>query len=509
MARRIVAAPGAAAQNGPMTNPARPAPAAPAPGVDYSRKWLVMIAVGLGIFLGTIDSSIVNVALPTLADDLATSFAAVQWVLIAYLLTMATLILGVGRLGDMLGKKRIYTAGFAVFTAGSLLAGLAPSIAWLIGFRVFQAIGAAMVFALGMAIITESFPPQERGRALGISGALVSIGIATGPSLGGFIVQHWSWRWIFIVNLPIGILGTLAAGRFVPEVAPPGRQRFDFKGAGAFFAGLLALMLGLSLAQARGFGSGVVLMLFAIGAGALAAFVAIERRTPQPMLDLDLFSSRLLTINLITGWMTFFAISGLFILIPFYLEKVLAASAQQVGLLVAPAPVLLGIAAPASGSISDRVGPRRVLVVGLAVLVAAYALMQVLTVASPLWAVILVMAPAGLGMGIFQSPNNSAVMGSVPRERLGVASAMLGITRNTGQLSGIAVLGAIWAMRVNAHAGFVGDAEKAPVAAQAAGLRDVGWVMTALVAIALVLSIWGLAEERRAQRRPRRSVSIE
>lgn len=486
-----------------------PGPDQPTPGVDYSRKWLVMTAVGLGIFLGTIDSSIVNVALPTLANDLKTSFAAVQWVLIAYLLTMATLILGVGRLGDMLGKKRIYTAGFAVFTTGSLLAGLAPSIAWLIGFRVFQAVGAAMIFALGMAIITQSFPPSERGRALGISGALVSVGIVTGPSLGGFIVQHWSWRWIFIVNLPIGILGTLAANRFVPDIPLPGGQRFDFKGAASLFAGLLALMLALSVAQTRGFGSAVVLAFLAFGMGALAVFVAIERRVDQPMLDLTLFSNRLLSINLITGWITFFAISGLFILIPFYLEKVLGASAQQVGLLVAPAPVLLGVAAPASGSISDRIGPRRVLVVGLAVLVAGYSMMQVLTVNGPMWIVILVMAPAGLGMGIFQSPNNSAVMGSVPRERLGVASAMLGITRNTGQLSGIAVLGAIWAMRVNAHAGFVGDAEKAPIAAQAAGLRDVGWVVVALIAVALALSIWGVAEERRAQSRPSRWARIE
>lgn len=470
----------------------------PPPGVDYSRKWHVMIATGLGIFLGTIDASIVNVALPTISKDLDTTFATVQWVVIAYLLTVATLTLSVGRLGDMVGKKPIYTTGFAVFTAGSVMCGLAPGIETLIGARVLQALGAAMIFALGMAIITQAFPPNERGRALGISGMLVSIGIVIGPSLGGFIVDQWSWRWIFMVNLPIGIVGTAAAYRFVPSVAPPGNQRFDFKGAAVLFVALFTFMLGLSLAQGEGFGSPVVLALLATGLTAIALFVWIERRVEQPMLDLELFSNRLLTVNLLTGWMTFFAISGLFILVPFYLENALGASPREVGLLIAPAPLLLGLAAPLSGSISDRIGPRRVLVFGLAILVGTYLLMLFIQADSPKWLVAAIMAPAGLGMGIFQSPNNSAVMGSAPAERLGVTSAMLTITRNTGQLTGISVLGAFWALRVASHYGSTIDAQLAPGASQAAALRDVGIVNAGLVAIALGLSLWGLAEEKRA-----------
>ncbi len=466
-----------------------------------------MIATGLGIFLGTIDASIVNVALPTMAKELDTTFAAVQWVVLAYLLTLATLTLGVGRLGDMLGKKPIYTTGFAIFTLGSVLCGMAPGIEWLVGFRVVQAIGAAMIFALGMAIITQAFPPSERGKALGISGALVSIGIVIGPSLGGLIVDLWSWRWIFIVNLPIGILGTAAAHRFVPDVPPPGGQRFDFAGAAVFFVALMTFMLGLSLAQSRGFGSVSVLALLGVGIAAITLFVAVERRVSQPMLDMALFQNRLLTINLLTGWMTFFAISGLFILVPFYLENVLGASPRMVGLLIAPTPLLLGLSAPISGSISDRIGPRRVLVFGLAILVGAYLAMQLLQADSPLWMIMLVMAPAGLGMGIFQSPNNSAVMGSATAERLGVTSAMLTITRNTGQLTGIAVLGAVWALRVSHHFGATIDAQTAPAASQAAALRDVGLVNMVMVAMALALSLWGLAEERRGgQKRPRRSV---
>jgi EmrB/QacA subfamily drug resistance transporter len=474
--------------------------ASPTP-VDYSRKWHVMIATGSGIFLGTIDSSIVNVALPTMAKDLDTTFAAVQWVVVAYLLTLATLVLSVGRLGDMLGKKRIYTIGFAVFTVGSVLCGLAPTIVWLVVARVVQAVGAAMIFALGMAIITQAFPPSERGRALGISGALVSIGIVIGPSLGGFIVDQWSWRWIFMVNLPIGIFGTAAARRYVPDVPPLGGQSFDFKGAGVFFVSLFTFMLGLSLAQSRGFGSALVLGLLITGILAIVIFVMVERRVEQPMLDLELFRNRLLTINLLTGWMAFFAISGLFILVPFYLENVLGATPREVGLLIAPAPLLLGLSAPVSGTISDRIGPRRVLVVGLAVLVVAYLAMQLLRADSPAWLIMVVMAPAGLGMGIFQSPNNSAVMGTASAARLGVTSAMLTTTRNTGQLTGIAVLGALWALRVSYHTGTTIDAQVAPAVAQAAALRDVGIVNTLLVAVALGLSLWGLAEERRGHGR--------
>ncbi len=391
----------------------------------------------------------------------------------------------------MLGKKRIYTSGFAGFTVGSMLCGVAPSIGWLIGFRVLQAIGATMIFALGMAIITQAFPPSERGKALGISGALVSVGIVIGPSLGGLIVDQWSWRWIFFVNLPIGIFGTLASMRYVPDIPPPGGQRFDYLGAGAFFVGLLSVMLGLSVSQTRGIGSAVVLSLLALGLVAMGIFVVIERTVAQPMVDMTLFRNRLLTVNLATGWMTFFGISGLFLLAPFYLENALGTPPRAVGLLIAPAPLLLGMAAPVSGSISDRIGPRRVLVVGLGVLVIGYSLIQLLNETSPAWLIMVVMAPVGLGMGIFQSPNNSAVMGTARAERLGVTSAMLGLTRNTGQLTGIAVLGAIWALRVSTHYGASIDPEDAPAFAQAAALRDVGLITAGVVVIALLLSIWG------------------
>jgi EmrB/QacA subfamily drug resistance transporter len=476
-----------------MTAPAFPPPP---PGVDYARRYLVLVAIAMGIFLGTIDGSIVNAALPTLVEELDTSFAAVQWVVLGYLLTLATLVLSIGRLGDMLGKKRIYTAGFGLFTLFSVLAGLSPGVGWLIGFRILQATGAAMIFALGFAIVTEAFPPSERGKALGIMGTMVSVGIVIGPSVGGILVDTLSWRWIFFVNLPVGIVGTWTAARFVPDVPPPRGQRFDIPGALTFLAGLLSLLLALTLAQDLTFTSPWVIVML-MGSGILlVAFVLIEQRTDQPMLDLGLFRNRLLSVNLVTGWISFVAIAGLLFLLPFYLQQTLGFEPRQMGLLLGIGPAALGIVAPVSGVLSDRVGPRPVAVAGLATLVVGYAVAITLNEDTTIPHYMAAVIPIGVGMGIFQSPNNSAVLGSVPRERLGVTSGMLTITRNVGQLAGISVLGTLWAARVTAAIPG-SDPTDASAASQVSGLRQTMVVITVIVLLALALASWGWLKERR------------
>ena len=327
--------------------------------VDYSRKWFVMAAIAMGIFLGTIDGSIVNAALPTLETEFGTSFAAVQWIVLGYLLVLATLTMGVGRLGDMRGKRPIYTAGFAVFTVASTLCGLAPGIGWLIAFRIVQGIGSAMIFALGFAILTEAFPASERGRALGLAGTLVSIGVAIGPALGGLIIDTLSWRWIFLVNLPIGILGTWTAWRFVPDVEPPGGQRFDFVGATAFCVALLSMMLGLTLAQERGFDDAVVIGLAVAAVAALVAFIAIERRVSHPMIDLTLFSDRLLSANLVSGWLVFVALAGFLVLAPFYLQDVLGYDTGRWACCSPPRPSPSGWCRRSAGRSPTASGPAR------------------------------------------------------------------------------------------------------------------------------------------------------
>ena len=466
--------------------------------IDYSRKWYVMAAVAMGIFLATIDGSIVNVALPTLEHELHADFSTVQWVVLAYLLTLTTLLLGIGRLADMIGKKPLYTVGFVVFTIGSVLCGLSPSIEWLIGFRALQAIGSAMILALGPAIITEAFPPSERGRALGLSGSIVSIGIVVGPTLGGLILSAASWHWIFFVNLPIGVAGTWMVLRFLPSFKPKGRQSFDVPGALALFAALLALLLALTLGQTLGFGDTRTLLLFAGAAIFIAAFVTIELRAAQPLIDLRLFRNRLFSVNLITGFVTFVAIAGSTFLVPFYLQNVLRYDTRDIGVLLAVVPVAMGVIAPLSGALSDRFGARPITVTGLAMLLIGYVAVSTLDEATSALGYLLRFLPIGVGMGIFQSPNNSAIMGTAPRERLGIVSGLLAITRTFGQTAGIAVIGAAWATAVTTRAG-VSTATAAPPAAQVAALHDTIAGVAVAVAGALALSVWGLITERRMQ----------
>ncbi|MCP4426350.1 MAG: MFS transporter [Chloroflexi bacterium] len=460
-----------------------------------------MTAVAVGLLLTTIDGTIVNVALPTLVRDLQTNFAAIQWVVLAYLLTLATLLLSLGRLGDMIGKKPIYIAGFVIFTLGSVLCGLAPTVYWLIGFRVVQAIGGAMFLALGMAIVTESFPPQERGRALGISGTFISVGIVIGPTLGGFIVNALSWRWIFYVNLPVGIIGTWLALRFVPAFKPTGQQQFDFGGAITLFFSLLTLLLGLTIGQQRGFGPLTYFLLLSSGLF-LFGFLTIEKRAAQPMIDLRLFRNKLFSVNLITGFMTFVAIAGTVILMPFYLENVLGFAPREVGLLMAVVPLFLGVVAPLSGNLSDRLGTRPLTVAGLLVLALGYYAMSTLNQQTTGLGYALRLLPVGIGMGLFQSPNNSAVMGSVPREQLGVASGLLAVTRTLGQTTGIALLGALWASRTAAHHGpdLTGGATVASSAAQVSGLYDTFLAIVVLMVVGLGLAVWGWTQERKPGR---------
>lgn len=469
--------------------------------VDYSRKWLVMTAVAAGTLLTTIDSNIVNVAMPTLVRELQTNFAAVQWVVLSYLLVLATLMLSLGRLGDMIGKKPIYVAGFIIFTAGSALCALAPDIYWLIAFRVVQAVGGAMLLALSMAIVTEAFPAQERGRALGLIGTFVSVGIVAGPTLGGLLLSVTTWHWIFLVNLPIGIVGTALAIRYIPAPLSRESQQFDYGGAGALLVSLLGLLLALTVGQQRGFGDTAVLILFATFFFFLTLFIVIENRAAQPMIDLRLFRNKLFSVSLITGFATFVAIAGTTILTPFYLENILGFSTSYIGLLMAVVPLFLGVVAPLSGTLSDRFGTRPITVTGLIVLVLGYWAMSTLDQQTNGLGFVLRMLPVGVGMGMFQSPNNSAIMGSVPRQRLGIASGLLAISRTLGQTAGVALLGALWAGRTMVYEGVVlaGGVTEATAVSQISGLHDTFLCIVFLMLAALGLAVWGLVKEKRLE----------
>jgi EmrB/QacA subfamily drug resistance transporter len=466
---------------------------------DYSRKWHAMAAVGTGVFLATVDGSIINVSLPTLVRELHTEFAVVQWVVLAYLLTITSIMAGIGRLADMVGKKTIYMAGFIIFTLGSVLCGLSPSVNWLIGFRVLQAIGAAMIMALGAAIVTEAFPPAERGKAMGMIGVIVSMGIVLGPALGGVILSMLSWHWIFFVNLPVGIIGTIMVQKNLPDIKPLGRQQFDIWGALSLCSSILFLLFGLTIGQQQGFFQPLIYLLIGLWLIMLVVFIVIEHKVGQPMINPKLFHNTIFSVNLTTGFISFVGLGGTVILLPFYLENILKFPSMKVGLLMGIIPVMLGITSPFAGVLSDRIGSRKIIMAGLMVLLCGFlsasTLDQYTTVLGYAMRIFLI----GAGIGIFMSPNNSAIMGAAPKNQLGIVSGMMAQSRTLGQTVGVAVIGAIWAGRTIYYAGTgsSGGATLAPTEAQIAGLHDAFYTAAVLTAIALLLSIRSYIQESR------------
>jgi len=471
--------------------------------INYNHKWYIMAAVAMSSFLAGIDGSIVNVALPTLVDVLQTNFAIVQWVVLAYLLTITTLILGIGRLADIRGKKSLYSAGFVLFTIGSVLCGLAPTISWLIGFRVLQAIGAALTIALAMAIITESFPSTERGRALGIIGAVVSTGYIVGPTIGGFLIDLLSWRWIFFINLPVGLLGIWLALRYIPAIPSKGGQTFDYWGNTTLFISLFALLSALTLGQEHGFNDSLVWLMLTTWLAFLIIFIVIELNTNQPMLDLTIFHNSRLTIGLITLFLSSIALTGSFILLPFYLQNIMGYGTLQVGVLLIVVPLGLGITSPISGALSDRFGTSPIIMMGLILQLIGYYGITLLTTETTILNYILYLLPIGLGVGIFVSPNSSAIMGAALPQQLGIVSSLQSASRALGKSIGVAIIGAVWAIRVFFHAGETvhGGVTAASTNAQMVALQETFSGLVVIIVVALILNIWGIIQERHLQKK--------
>lgn len=440
----------------------------------------------------TLDTSIVNIALPTLIEVFQTTFTTIQWIVLSYLLVITALVLGAARLGDMIGKKRLYLGGLIVFTISSLLCGLSPGVGWLIGFRALQGMGAVMISALGAALVTEAFPGSERGRALGIIGAVVSLGIALGPTVGGVLIGLFDWRMIFFVNVPVGIFASFVVARNVPQSqSQTARQRFDWFGLIVMAIALTAFALGMTHGQDVGFGNPITLGLLAIAIIGLAIFLWQESRIASPLLDLSLFSNRQFSLSLLTGILVFIVIAGSIFIIPFFLELVLHYPTPHVGLLLAVSPVLGGIVAPFSGNLSDRFGTRMISLIGLVLMVIGCLSISTFSAQMTDLDYIVRVAPFGIGLGMFQSPNNSAILGSVPPERLGIASGLLSLTRTLGQTTGVPLLGAIFAGMVLMQSS-TAIVTNAPPDALVFGVQATFKIAAAVLAIAafIVFILW-------------------
>ena len=414
-------------------------------------RWLVLSAVSVGTFMATLDGSIVNIALPSIGRAFGIDLATVQWVVVAYLLVVGSLLLPFGRLGEVLSFRRVYLAGFAVFTVASAVCGAAPGPGALVAARAVQGVGAAMLMAMGPAIIARTFGPGERGRALGLNAVSVAIGLSLGPALGGLLTEVGTWRAIFYINVPVGVFAILWAARVLPPEPPGRRQAFDVPGAVLSAAGFFALLLALNQGELLGWTSPPVAGLLVLAAALGVAFLAVERRSPAPMIDLRLFEIRAFSAGLAAVVVAFAGLFTATFLLPFLLQEGSGYTPLEAGLLLTPIPITAALVAPFSGALSDRIGQRVPASIGIAVLVVGLlsltTLPEAFTVGELTWRLALI----GAGQGLFLSPNSSSILGSVPRPRLGTASGMIAQMRVVGQAFGIVISGAVVAVRLPAH----------------------------------------------------------
>jgi EmrB/QacA subfamily drug resistance transporter len=405
---------------------------------DRSR-WSILIIVLMFTFMSALDGSIVNVALPKMATALNVTTSSIQLVATSYLIVIAGTVLIFGRLGDMLGKSKMFKFGLGLFTLGSLLCGITSSFTILIIARVVQAIGAAGTMANNQGIITETFPQNERGKALGFLGTSVALGSLVGPGLGGIIVGAASWEFIFLINVPIGIIALFYALKLLPEGNKTAKGKLDVIGAVLFMLTIVPLFGALDEGLNRGFTDPIILTSFAVAIISFIAFILVEKKKESPLLHLSIFGNKLFSLSIFCGFITFVAIFCNNIILPFYLQDVMNYTPQHTGLILMVYPLLLTVVAPLSGTLSDKIGSEVLTFIGLVLISLGLILMSTLNVYSTLLIMIIFIGIMSIGMGLFQSPNNSLIMSTVPKDKLGIAGSVNALIRNLGMVCGIAL----------------------------------------------------------------------
>jgi EmrB/QacA subfamily drug resistance transporter len=419
-----------------------------------NRKWWTLGAVAFGLFMIMLDNTIVNVALPSIQRDLNIGISELEWVFNGYALTFGVLMLTGGKLADLLGRRRIFIVGLVIFTLASLACGLASSAGMLIGARVVQGAGSALMNPATLSIIAATFPPRQRGMAIGIWAGVSAMALAIGPLVGGLITQHWSWNWIFFINVPIGILAIVVARLVIDESRDTSaEQRLDLPGLLTSAGALFALTYGLIEANTYGWTSARILSLFAVAIVGFAAFVLLEHRQRAPMLDLALFKNGTFaganTVMLLVG----LAMFGVFFYNSLFIQNVIGYSAVQTGASFLPMTVLIILVAPVAGKYSDRVGSRWLMGIGMVLLSASLFVFSRLDASSDFWNILPGLLIGGFGMALVMTPTTAAAMGSVAVDKAGVGSAVLNSMRQVGGALGIAVMGAIVAASATGRPG--------------------------------------------------------
>jgi EmrB/QacA subfamily drug resistance transporter len=392
-----------------------------------------------------LDNTVVNVALPSIQQDLGADLSELEWIVTGYALTFASLMLVGGKVADAYGRRLIFVAGIVVFTTASLLCGLANSSEMLIGARVLQGAGAALMNPATLSIIAATFPPRERGTAIGIWAGTSALALAIGPLVGGLITEHLDWSWIFFVNVPIGVLGIAASFVFIDESRDETHASLDVPGLVTSALGLFALTYALIEANTYGWTSARIVGSFVLAVAALAAFVVIERRRREPMLPLDLFRNRTYTGANLVMLLVALAMFGVFFFVSLYMQNILGYSAVQTGAAFLPMTVLIVLVAPIAGKTSDRLGSRGLMTAGMTLLAVQLLLFSRLGVDSSFWNLLPALLIGGVGMACTMTPSAAAATRSVPVDKAGVGSAVLNCARQVGGTMGVAIMGAIMA----------------------------------------------------------------
>ena len=428
--------------------PARPRAVAERPGA----YWLVLAAVCIGAFMGQLDASIVTVTFPTLARSFHASLGSVQWVGLSYAIVLVATVAAFGRLADVVGRKLLYVYGFVVFVVGSALCGLAPSLWALVGFRLFQAVGAAMLQANSVAIVATALPARKLSQGIGIQGAAQALGLALGPAVGGLLIAAGGWRLVFYVNVPVGLVGCVLGWLLIPRSRNLKRERtFDWLGLTMFLPAMSALLLAISYGNEQGWLSPAIIAAGAVGVALGAVFIAHERRARAPMIDLTLFRNPTFSVSVLGGMLSYMALFGILFLVPFYLENARHLSAAQAGAALTAMPVAFGLTAPIAGRLADRHGAR--VLTGAGMLVASIALVAIALRHAQTPTLMAELAVLGVGLGAFTPPNNALIMISAPVHQAGQAGGILNMTRGVGTALGLSISGLVLSLGAGTQPG--------------------------------------------------------
>ena len=423
--------------------------------IKHNNMWLILIATCLFTFMSTLDGSIVNIAMPTMSKDLAISMNEAEWIVSVYMITICCLLIFWGRISDTIGKIKIFKIGTLIFIMGSLFCGISSTLEMLLISRIIQATGASMTMATNYGIITENFPPEMRGRSLGVLGSFVSLGSIAGPGIGGVIIQKYTWHYIFLINIPIGIFA-FVLGYFV---FPKSKKKdiplnLDYLGFILFDMFIISLFIGIFIGQIIGFTKLSIIILFIIAVCSFVGFIFREKRANNPLIDLTIFNNKSFSVGLTCAVLIFSSNLFMNTLLPFYLQDTLKLSSLVSGFILMCVPIAMVIVAPISGALSDKIGSEGLTFLGLFIVSVSQLLFILIGLKTTISYLVILTLLAGTGVALFQSPNNSIIMSSVEHNHLGIAGSINSLARNIGMVTGLSLSTTILYSSMTQKAGY-------------------------------------------------------